>query len=57
MTCTYYIIDSVHENADGGYERVETTRNTPEGLEFVLDRLNNDPTCVTVGVLERTYDL
>lgn len=57
MTYTYYIIDSIHENADGGYERVETTRNTPEGLEFVLDRLRNDPTCVTLGVSSETREI
>lgn len=53
MEIKRYIIDSIHEGDDGTYERVQTTRHTPEGVKSVLDHLHNDPTCVTVGVLER----
>ena len=53
---TRYIIDSIMEKADGTYERVETTRHTAAGVEEYLDRLRDDPNCVTVGVSEETYD-
>lgn len=56
MTFTRYVIDSIHENTDGTYERVETIRHTPEGVENYLSGLGDDPTCVTVGVSEETWE-
>jgi len=56
MTYKVYTIDYILEKEDGRYERVETTRHTPAGVEFVLDLLRDDPNCVTVGVSEKTYD-
>lgn len=57
MNMTFFVIDSTHKNTDGTYERVETTRGTHQGLEKYLDRLNNDPTCVTYGVEEKKYNM
>lgn len=56
MTMTFYVIDSTHKNTDGTYERVETTRGTPQGLEDYINRLNNDSTCVTFEVSEKKYN-
>jgi len=50
-----YVVDVVMENEDGSYSREETTRYTSQGLEQCLDRLRNNPQCVTIGVAE--YDL
>jgi len=52
MEFTRYVIDYILEKEDGTYERVETTRATRKGMEDVLKRLRDDPTCVTVGVSE-----
>ena len=50
-----YVIDVVMENEDGSYSREQTTRHTQQGLQDCLDRLGNNPQCVTIGVAE--YDL
>lgn len=56
MTFTRYTIDYILEKEDGSYERVETTRATRKGMEDVLESLREDPTCVTVGVSEETWE-
>jgi len=50
-----YVVDVIMENEDGSYSREETTRHTAQGLEQCLNRLRNNPQCVTIGVTE--YDL
>lgn len=56
MTFTRYTIDYILEKEDGSYERVETTRATRKGMEDVLESLREDPTCVTIGVSEETWE-
>lgn len=54
---TIYTIDSWHEKSDGTLEQVRTSRGTPEGLEYYMDYLDNDPTCVKLHITEEEVEI
>ena len=54
---TIYTIDSWHEKSDGTLEQVRTSRGTSEGLEYYLDCLDNDLTCVKLYITEKEVEI